>query len=109
MKRASVALALIIAAAPVHAQRLPRSPDGRPDLQGVWRPQTRIASDVGDLPYKEAALAKKEENSRLRATLDPLAQCFLAGVPRIMYLDYPFQIFQTHDHVAIAFEWQHVY
>jgi len=91
------------------AENLPRTPDGRPDLQGIWRPASRIASDVGELPYQPAALAKKQEHFRQRATLDPLAQCFLAGVPRIMYLDYPFQIFQTHDDVAITFEWQHVY
>jgi hypothetical protein len=109
MERVGIALALVVAATSAHAQSLPRTPDGRPDLQGIWRPQTRIGNDVGEVPYKEAALAKKQENFRLRATLDPLAQCFLAGVPRIMYLDYPFQIFQTHDHVAITFEWQHVY
>src|SRR5580765_3688353 len=91
------------------AQNLPRTPDGRPDLQGIWRPASRVASDVGELPYQPAALARKQEHFRQRATLDPLAQCFLAGVPRIMYLDYPFQIFQTHDDVAITFEWQHVY
>src|SRR5256714_13711209 len=107
MKRAIVALALVLAAAPVHAQGLPRTSDGRPDLQGVWRPQTHIANDVGHLPYKDTARAQQQENFRQRATLDPLAQCFLAGVPRIMYLDHPFQIFQTHDHVAITFEGQH--
>jgi streptogramin lyase len=91
------------------AERLPRTPEGHPDLQGIWRPRTNIGNDVGDLPYLPAALAKKQENFRQRATLDPLAQCFLAGVPRIMYLDYPFQIFQTKDSVAMTFEWQHVF
>ena len=33
--------------------------------------------------------------SNSRATADPLAQCYLPGVPRIMYMEYPFQIFQT--------------
>ena len=29
----------------------------------------------------------------------------MPGVPRIMYLDYPFQIFQTPEAIAMAFEW----
>ena len=29
----------------------------------------------------------------------------MPGVPRIMYLDFPFQIFQTPQAVAMAFEW----
>jgi len=30
-------------------------------------------------------------------------------VPRIMYMDFPFQIFQTPDHVAITFEWSQLF
>src|SRR4029434_223632 len=33
----------------------------------------------------------------------------MPGVPRIMYLDYPFHIFQTNDAVAITFAWQQVF
>ena len=33
----------------------------------------------------------------------------MPGVPRIMYLDFPFQIFQTPQAIAIAFEWSLVY
>jgi hypothetical protein len=33
----------------------------------------------------------------------------MPGVPRIMYMEFPFQIFQTRDHVAMTFEWQQVY
>src|SRR2546426_580650 len=40
---------------------------------------------------------------------DPPAQCFMPGVPRIMYMEFPFQIFQTRDHIAITFEWSQVY
>src|SRR4051812_16539909 len=110
--RAVVALAFLVAATTVFAQspaQVARTPDGRPDLQGIWRPATGIGKDVGELPYLPAALATKRTNFQQRATADPLGQCFLAGVPRIMYLDYPFQIFQTRDNVAITFEWQHVF
>jgi hypothetical protein len=33
----------------------------------------------------------------------------MPGVPRIMYMEFPFHIFQTRDHIAITFEWSQVY
>src|SRR5882672_2346868 len=63
----------------------------------------------GEIPYQPWALAKKAENFANRATADPLNKCFMPGVPRIMYLDFPFQIFQTPGHIAMTFEWTHLY
>ena len=48
---------------------------------------------------------RSSENFANRQTADPLAKCYMPGVPRIMYMEFPFQIFQTRDHVAITFEW----
>jgi hypothetical protein len=97
-------------------QALPRAADGKPNLQGVWKAgNTTAASDIqgvvegGDLPYTPAAAEKKRENFKNRQTADPLSKCYMPGVPRIMYLDYPFHIFQTKDHVAITFEWSSVF
>jgi hypothetical protein len=33
----------------------------------------------------------------------------MPGTPRIMYLDFPFQIFHTSQAVTIVFEWSLVY
>ena len=106
---------------------LPRTADGKPNLQGIWQIRNTAASDLqdhaarygmpagkgvvegGEIPYQPWALAKKAENFANRATADPLAKCYLPGVPRIMYLEFPFQIFQTRDHVAITFEFSQVY
>jgi hypothetical protein len=33
----------------------------------------------------------------------------MPGVPRIMYLELPFQIFQAREHIAMTFEWSQVY
>jgi len=65
----------------------------------------RSVVEGGQIPYQSWAAAKKAENFQNRQKADPLNQCFIPGVPRIMYLDFPFQIFQTPQAVAIAFEW----
>ena len=94
---------------------LPRLADGKPNLQGIWQSDGKPAADVqpfvegGQIPYKPGAEAKKRENFADRAKSDPLNSCFMPGVPRIMYLDHPFQIFQPKDHIAFTFEWSSVF
>jgi hypothetical protein len=106
---------------------LPRTANGRPNLQGIWQARNAAAADLLDhaarhemrpgrsvvdgneIPYQSWAAAKKIENAANRATADPLAKCFMPGVPRIMYMPYPFHLFQTNDHVAITFEWSQVF
>ena len=127
MLRALIALTTLVAAATAHAQTLPRTPEGKPDLQGIWQARNRAAYglehhdakhempagpsvvDGGEIPYLPAARQQQRGNFENRAALDPLRQCYLPGVPRIMYLEHPFQIFQTREHVAITFEWSQVF
>ena len=63
----------------------------------------------GEIPYQPSAAAKKLQNFTNRQTADPLASCYMPGVPRIMYMEFPFQIFQTPEHIAITFEWSSVF
>src|SRR3990170_345999 len=90
-----------------------RTPDGQPDLQGIWQVRNTANWDVqdhagsyripaglgvvegGEIPYQANALARRKENSAKRLTDDPVEKCYLAGVPRTMYLPFPFQILQT--------------
>ena len=67
----------------------------------------------GTIPYKPEALAKRKQNFETRLKPDPVkvdvadpeAKCFQGGVPRGTYLPYPFQIFQTANHILIAYEY----
>jgi hypothetical protein len=114
-------------AAPASPRTIPRTADGKPDMQGIWQAQNRAAYGLeyhsasfgilpgksvvadGTIPYTPAALKTRNENFEKRAELDPFQKCFMPGVPRIMYLDHPFQIFQAKDHVAMTFEWSQVF
>lgn len=61
----------------------------------------------GQIPYQPWAAAKKKENFEKRATADPLAKCYLPGVPRITYTPLPFQIFQTPKQITIFYQYAH--
>jgi len=127
----AIALASALIAAPNRTPApnsvIPRTAAGKPDFEGIWQASGSAAADLQDhaaaynmpagrsvvagavIPYQDWAARKKAENFQNRGKADPLAQCYMPGVPRIMYLDFPFQIFQTRDAVAITFEWSLVY
>jgi len=125
-----LAVALIVslaftAAASAQQYRAPRTPDGQPDLQGIWQAvntavwniQDHSASlgvpagqgivDGNEIPYRQEALAKRLENYRNRTTDDPERKCYMVGTPRILYMPYPFQIVQTRNQIAIISEYVH--
>jgi hypothetical protein len=114
-------------AVPRTASAIPRTADGKPNLQGIWQAGSRAAYGLedhaashltpagrsvvegGTIPYQEAARKTRDQNFAERAKRDPLNQCFLPGVPRIMYMELPFHIFQTPTHIGITFEWSQVF
>jgi hypothetical protein len=62
--------------------------------------------DGTELPYLPMALAQKKENYEKRFAEDPEAKCYLPGVPRFIYMPYPFQIIQGTDHIAMVSEYK---
>ena len=107
------------------ASGIPRTREGHPDFSGIWQAMNTAAWDIQDhqaqkgvpagigvvegneIPYQPGALAKKRQNYEQRATADPESKCYLLGVPRLMYMPYPFQIFQRADMVTMLFEYVH--
>ena len=67
----------------------------------------------GKIPYQPWALEQRQKNYEGTKTLDPtehsdpLAKCFLPGIPRLTYLGWPFQIVQTPEHVGFYYEFSH--
>jgi hypothetical protein len=126
--RIALFVLMLLQASSVSAQQrsaLPRTSDGKPDLNGVWQALTTANFDIqdhaarlgvpagqgivegNDIPYQPWARAKKEENFRNSATLDHEAKCFLLGVPRTMYAPFPFQIVQSPAYIAVFSEYAH--
>ena len=121
---AAVAFAALVAT-PAAAQPVPRAPDGKPDLSGIWHAVNTAAWNIlphaaepdlpaglgvvegNEIPYTPAAAARQRENYANRATADPVNKCFLPGVPRANYMGYPFQIVQTPNQVTILYEYAH--
>jgi hypothetical protein len=126
----AVALGLTITFAGAQApdgrsSAIPRTADGRPDLAGVWQTMNTATWDIQDhnaspgvpagqgvvegneLPYRPEMFAKKHENFKNRATADPETKCYMPGVPRAIYMPFPFQIVQTPKQVTMLYEYAH--
>jgi hypothetical protein len=111
--------------------RIPRMPDGKPNLTGLWQSMGTANWDIQDhgaqagpffqlgaigaippgqgvvegneIPYLPAA--EKQENMANRWKLDPELKCFMPGIPRATYMPYPFQIIQSQKDILFAYEY----
>jgi hypothetical protein len=112
------------------AYKAPRTPDGAPDLRGIWEVQETInwgleghsrQGDVaasksvvvdpktGKIPYRADFAEKRKKLAAALPTADPQAKCYMAGVPRAAYTPSPFQIFQSADTVVIVYQDVHTF
>ena len=104
-----------------------------PDLSGIWQsmnaaswnleghtaskmPVTNILGALGgipagmsvveggEIPYLPDSLEKRDQNRSDWTNLDPVAKCYIPGVPRSTYMPWPFQILQTDTEIFVAYE-----
>jgi hypothetical protein len=82
----------------------PRTPDGKPDMQGIWRGQNGGVENIeahagngdvnagptwivdpadGNIPYQPWALEQRKDN--FAKYIDPNVPCLSSGVPRMLY------------------------
>jgi hypothetical protein len=105
---------------------------GRPNFNGIWQalntaywnleahraealdkfwqlgaiaaiPAGRSVVRGGTIPYLPEALTKRNENRANWPADDPEAKCFMLGVPRVTYHNFPFQIFQGNGDLLMVY------
>ena len=129
---AATLLFAVCAGAAESSYRVPKTPDGVPDYNGIWQtmgsahwdledhnarpgparilgalgaiPAGRSVVEGGTIPYQDWALAQREENLANWVKLDPAVKCFMPGIPRATYMPFPFQFVQSKDAILVAYE-----
>ena len=109
-----------------------RTPDGNPDLNGIWQAMGSAHWDLeahaarhgpveelgalgaipaglsvvegGTIPYQPWAAKQRAENLKDWVKLDPAVKCYMPGIPRATYMPFPFQIVQTPKSILFAYE-----
>ena len=62
-----------------------------------------VVEGDGQIPYTPEAAATKTENGERWIDRDPELKCYLPGIPRAMYMPYPFQIVQSTNKIQMAY------
>ncbi len=133
----SLAVAQEAPPAPTAKPPVPRTPDGHPDLSGIWqgggagglafaigsanakaaRPDDKAVATAPaavpryrfQAPYQAWVLPKLKELRDRRNIDDPSSRCLLVGVPRITNEPLPIQIIQTPGQIAFLYETFHAF
>jgi hypothetical protein len=97
------------------AASVPKTPDGKPDLSGIWETSPgytgNIARDLknGEVQFQPWAETLYKHRVETMSREDPQARCVLSGVPRENVVPYPFKIFNTNGEIVILYEALHSY
>jgi hypothetical protein len=89
---------------------------GTPNLSGAWAMPSPIhalkTTDGKDPPLLPAARAEyQKRQAALKADpkSDPVSNCWMQGVPRLIYAPYPVLIAQEKDRVNLVYETNHTF
>jgi hypothetical protein len=95
----------------------PRAPwdNSHPDLSGIWQAKPNVGDDIEKyivggpkkIPYLPGKADQVKTNFTNRAKEDPVNKCYMPGVPRLMYMNYPLQIFQSPKYIVVVSEYSH--
>jgi hypothetical protein len=88
---------------PYEYARVPAAPVVALGAAGGVPGSLGVVQGDGQIPYTPAALAIKKENADHWIDRDPELKCYLPGIPRAMYMPYPFEITQSTNKVHIAY------
>jgi hypothetical protein len=108
--------------------------DGHPDMQGFWNagnnggavfevqnhPTGRapffgpgkgaiVDPPEGFIPYQLWAAAKAKETFEHNLAEEPELHCYESGVPKQLYVQFGFQVFQPANYVVLTWEFMHAY
>jgi hypothetical protein len=89
---------------------------GTPNLSGVWAMpspvralKTADGKDPPLLPAARAEYAKRQAALKADPKSDPVSNCWMQGVPRLVYAPYPVLIAQEKDRVNLVYETNHTF
>ncbi len=128
----TAAIALTAGAAHAQQPERPDRIVGRPNLNGVWQalntaywnleahsaealddfwqlgaiaaiPAGRSVVREGTIPYLPEALAKRDQHRATWPAEDPEAKCYMLGIPRATYHNFPFQIVQGNGDLIMVY------
>jgi hypothetical protein len=85
-----------------HPAELPKGPSWRLGAMGAI-PAGKSVVRGGKIPYLQGAIAQRDENRAGWPEADPEAKCFMLGVPRVTYHNFPFQIFHGEGDLQMVY------
>ena len=88
---------------PYEYARVPAAPVLALGAAGGVPPSVGVVQDDGQIPYMPEAAAIRKANGENWIDRDPELKCYLPGIPRAMYMPYPFQIVQGTTKMQMAF------
>lgn len=93
-----------------------RPAPGTPNLSGVWAMpapirvlKTTDGKDPPLLPAAKAEYARRQAALKANPKSDPDSNCWMQGVPRLIYAPYPVLIAQEKNRVNLVYETNHTF